>query len=40
MLLAGIGVAVLVLIAVGGWCAYRFLKKKRPKGAEEGGVSI
>jgi len=34
MILAAIAVAVVVLLAVGGWCAYRFLKKKRPKGAD------
>ena len=32
MLLAGIATAVLVLIGVGVWCAWRFLKKKRPSG--------
>merc|ERR1719445_2023175 len=32
MLLAGIATAVLVLIGVGIWCAWRFLKKKRPQG--------
>ena len=26
-----------VLIGVGIWCAWRFLKKKKPKGANEGG---
>ena len=35
MLLAGIATAVLVLIGVGIWCAWRFLKKKRPKGVSE-----
>ena len=25
---------VLVVIGLIGWCAYRFLKKKKPKGAE------
>lgn len=34
MLLAGIATAVLVLIGVGIWCAWRFLKKKRPQGQE------
>jgi len=32
MLLAGIATGVLVLIGVGIWCAWRFLKKKRPAG--------
>ena len=29
--------AVIVLVVIGliGWCAYRFLKKKKPKGAED-----
>merc|ERR1711953_1596359 len=35
MLLAGIATAVLVLIGVGIWCAWRFFKKKRPKGTAE-----
>ena len=35
MLLAGIATAVLVLIGVGIWCAWRFLKKKRPQGQVE-----
>lgn len=35
MLLAGIATAVLVLIGVGIWCAWRFLKKKRPQGTAE-----
>ena len=26
---------VLVVIGLIGWCAYRFLKKKKPKGAED-----
>ena len=30
--MAGIATAVLVLIGVGVWCAWRFLKKKRPSG--------
>ena len=34
MLLAGIATGVLVLIGVGIWCAWRFLKKKRPQGQE------
>ena len=34
MLLAGIATAVLVLIGVGAWCAWRFLKKKRPQGQD------
>merc|ERR1712107_267039 len=35
MILAGIAAVIVVLLAVGGWCAWRFLKKKRPKGADE-----
>ena len=35
MLLAGIATAILVLIGVGIWCAWRFFKKKRPKGTAE-----
>ena len=29
--------AVIVLVVIGliGWCAWRFLKKKKPKGAED-----
>ena len=38
--MAAIAVAVVVLLAVGGWCAYRFLKKKRPKGADTNLVLI
>ena len=33
-MLAGIATGVLVLIGVGIWCAWRFLKKKRPQGTE------
>jgi hypothetical protein len=36
MILAAIATVVVILLAVGGWCAFRFLKKKRPKGADEG----
>ena len=39
MLLAGIATVVVVLVAVAGWCAFRFLKKKKPKGADENLVS-
>jgi len=35
MMLAGIATAVLVLIGVGIWCAWRFFKKKRPAGTAE-----
>ena len=35
MILAIIAGAVLILLIVAGWCAWRFLKKKRPKGADE-----
>ena len=35
MVLAIIATAVVVLIGVGIWCAWRFMKKKRPKGQEE-----
>ena len=34
-LLAGIAAGVLVLIGVGVWCAWRFLKKKRPTGTAD-----
>ena len=34
-MLAGIATAVLVLIGVGIWCAWRFFKKKRPAGTAE-----
>lgn len=37
MLLAIIAGVVVVLIGVGIWCAWRFLKKKKPKGSAEGG---
>jgi len=36
MLLAIIAGVVVILIGVGIWCAWRFLKKKRPKGQAEG----
>ncbi len=35
MILAIIAGAVLILLIVAGWCAWRFMKKKRPKGADE-----
>jgi hypothetical protein len=35
MILAIIAGAVVILLIVAGWCAWRFLKKKRPKGADE-----
>merc|ERR1711992_32910 len=35
MMLAGIATAVLVLIGVGIWCAWRSFKKKRPAGTAE-----
>ena len=35
MVLAILGVIVLVIIGLIGWCIYRFFKKKRPKGAED-----
>ena len=34
MLLSIIAGIIVVLIGVGIWCAWRFLKKKKPKGAE------
>jgi len=37
MLVAILAGVILVLIGVGIWCAWRFLKKKKPKGAAEGG---
>lgn len=37
MLLAIIAGVVVVLIGVGIWCAWRFLKKKKPKGSADGG---
>lgn len=37
MLVAILAGVILVLIGVGIWCAWRFLKKKKPKGANEGG---
>jgi len=37
MLLSIIAGIIVVLIGVGIWCAWRFLKKKKPKGANEGG---
>merc|ERR1719251_572173 len=37
MLLSIIAGIIVVLIGVGIWCAWRFLKKKKPKGAAEGG---
>jgi hypothetical protein len=36
MVLSIVGVIVLVIIGLIGWCIYRFCKKKRPKGADEG----
>jgi cytochrome bd-type quinol oxidase subunit 1 len=35
MILAIIAGAVVILLIIAGWCAWRFLKKKRPKGADE-----
>jgi synaptotagmin-1 len=35
MLLAGIATVVVILLGVCGWCAFRFLKKKKPKGADD-----
>jgi hypothetical protein len=35
MILAIIAGAVVILLIVAGWCAWRFMKKKRPKGADE-----
>lgn len=37
MLLAIIAGIVVVLIGVGIWCLWRFCKKKKPKGAQDGG---
>lgn len=34
MVLSIVGVIVVVIIGLIGWCIYRFFKKKRPKGAE------
>ena len=39
MLLAGIATVVVILLGVCGWCAFRFLKKKKPKGADDNLVS-
>ena len=35
MVLTIVGVIVVLLLAGIGWCIWRFIKKKRPKGAEE-----
>jgi len=35
MVLAILGVIVVVILGLIGWCIFRFFKKKRPKGAEE-----
>jgi len=37
MLLSVIAGIVVILIGVGIWCAWRFLKKKKPKGVSDGG---
>jgi len=36
MILAILGVIVVVILGLIGWCIFRFFKKKRPKGAEDG----
>ncbi len=35
MVLTILGVIVIVVLGLIGWCIYRFCKKKRPKGAED-----
>ena len=35
MVLSIIGVIVVVILGLIGWCIWRFCKKKRPKGAED-----
>ena len=35
--MAILATVVLVILAIVGWCAWRFCKKKRPKGADKGG---
>ena len=37
MILAILGVIVVVILGLIGWCIFRFFKKKKPKGAEEKG---
>lgn len=36
MVLTIVGVIVVVVLGLIGWCIWRFCKKKRPKGAEDG----
>ena len=35
--MAILGVIVVVILGLIGWCIFRFFKKKKPKGAEEKG---
>ena len=37
MILAILGVIIVVILGLIGWCIFRFFKKKKPKGAEEKG---
>ena len=37
MILAILGVIVVVILGLIGWCIFRFFKKKKPKGAEDKG---
>ena len=36
MILVIIAVIILVVLGLIGWCIWRFFKKKRPKGKEDG----
>ena len=38
MVLSIAGVILVVVLALLGWCIWRFFKKKRPKGAEDKGA--
>jgi len=38
MVLTIVGVIIVVVLALIGWCIWRFFKKKRPKGAEDKGA--
>ena len=40
MILAILAAIVLVVVALVGWCVWRFCKKKRPKGNEKGAGKI
>ena len=38
MVLTIVGIIIVVVLALIGWCIWRFFKKKRPKGAEDKGA--